>query len=122
LTVSFAVRYPLEQFASVGGAASSRAGGGATPVHGNRTADPGTRLGDNADLARLSGAIELPPTSCGRLFHLDLFGVDCIETPGGPIVLEVNEFPNYTGVPGADGRLADFVESWARRNLSGGAR
>jgi ribosomal protein S6--L-glutamate ligase len=46
---------------------------------------------------------------CGRLFGLELFGVDCIERPDGPLVIEVNEFPNYTGVPDADGLLADHV-------------
>lgn len=59
---------------------------------------------------------------CGRRFGLDLFGVDCIETRDGPVVLEVNEFPNYTGIPGADETLADFVESWARRHPFGGER
>jgi glutathione synthase/RimK-type ligase-like ATP-grasp enzyme len=46
---------------------------------------------------------------CGRLFGLELFGVDCVEGPGGPLVIEVNEFPNYTGVPRADELLADHV-------------
>jgi ribosomal protein S6--L-glutamate ligase len=50
---------------------------------------------------------------CGRLFGLELFGVDCIEGPDGPLVIEVNEFPNYTGVPGADDLLADHVLSLA---------
>jgi ribosomal protein S6--L-glutamate ligase len=48
---------------------------------------------------------------CGRLFGLDLYGVDCVETPDGPVVIEVNDFPNYTAVPDADGRLADYVLS-----------
>ncbi|MEK6655794.1 MAG: hypothetical protein AABY92_11690, partial [Thermodesulfobacteriota bacterium] len=45
----------------------------------------------------------------GRLFGLELYGVDCIESPDGPSVIEVNEFPNYTGVPDADRRLAGYV-------------
>ena len=45
----------------------------------------------------------------GSLFGLELYGVDCIESPEGPLVIEVNEFPNYTGVPEADRRLADYV-------------
>jgi ribosomal protein S6--L-glutamate ligase len=47
---------------------------------------------------------------CGELFGLDLYGADCIETPDGPLVIEVNEFPNYTGVAEADERLAALVE------------
>jgi ribosomal protein S6--L-glutamate ligase len=51
---------------------------------------------------------------CGELFGLELWGVDCVETPDGPVVIEVNEFPNYTAVPAADERLADHVLERAR--------
>jgi glutathione synthase/RimK-type ligase-like ATP-grasp enzyme len=46
---------------------------------------------------------------CRRLFGLELFGVDCLETANGVVVIEVNEFPNYTGVPDAGELLADHV-------------
>ena len=46
---------------------------------------------------------------CGEIFELDLWGVDCIETPAGPLVIEVNEYPNYTGVAGASGAIADLL-------------
>lgn len=46
---------------------------------------------------------------CGRIFGLELYGLDCIETPEGPVVIEVNDFPNYTGVPTSDARLAEYV-------------
>jgi ribosomal protein S6--L-glutamate ligase len=46
---------------------------------------------------------------CGELFELELFGVDCLLTPAGPVVIEVNDYPNYTGVPDADEALADHV-------------
>jgi ribosomal protein S6--L-glutamate ligase len=46
---------------------------------------------------------------CGLAFGLELYGVDCIETEGGPLVIEVNEFPNYSAVPGADEKLSRFV-------------
>jgi ribosomal protein S6--L-glutamate ligase len=52
---------------------------------------------------------------CGELFGLELYGVDCIETAQGPVVIEVNEYPNYTGVEEADERLADLVERRAGR-------
>ncbi len=48
---------------------------------------------------------------CGRLFGLELFGVDCLCTPDGPVVVEVNDFPNYRGVPEAGDALADYVMS-----------
>jgi ribosomal protein S6--L-glutamate ligase len=64
------------------------------------------------------GSARLVPTTptldalarrCGRLFGLELFGVDCIETPRGPVVIEVNDFPNYTGIDGVDAQLALHV-------------
>lgn len=63
------------------------------------------------------GAVPVPVTlalrelalRCGRVFGLELFGVDCIEAPDGPWVIEINEFPNYTGVARADERLAEHV-------------
>ncbi len=46
---------------------------------------------------------------CGVIFGLSVFGVDCLLTEDGPVVIEVNDFPNFTGVPGADDALADHV-------------
>jgi glutathione synthase/RimK-type ligase-like ATP-grasp enzyme len=69
------------------------------------------------------GEAELVPISqelvdlgrqCGELFELELYGVDCILTPDGPAVIEINEFPNYTAVPNADERLTDYVIQKAR--------
>jgi ribosomal protein S6--L-glutamate ligase len=74
-----------------------------------------------ADGAVKSGLAELTPEladlgrRCGQLFGLDLFGVDCIVTGQGPLVIEINDYPNYTGVPDGNERLADFVEQRARR-------
>jgi ribosomal protein S6--L-glutamate ligase len=65
-------------------------------------------------LARLTPERAALATRCGELFGLDLYGVDCIETAGGPVVIEVNEYPNYSWVPDADRHLAELVESRAR--------
>jgi glutathione synthase/RimK-type ligase-like ATP-grasp enzyme len=51
---------------------------------------------------------------CGELFGLHLFGVDCIETEGALQVIEVNDFPNYTGVPEANFLLAGHVAHYAQ--------
>jgi ribosomal protein S6--L-glutamate ligase len=58
---------------------------------------------------------------CRCLFGLDLFGIDCLDTPDGVVVIEVNEFPNYSGVADADELLAEHVLSRlpARRALCG---
>lgn len=51
---------------------------------------------------------------CANLFGLDLYGVDCIETADGPMIIEVNDFPNYTSVPESNKRLADHVTRYLR--------
>jgi ribosomal protein S6--L-glutamate ligase len=46
--------------------------------------------------------------SCAEAFELPLLGVDVVEGPEGPLIVDVNEFPNYTGIveaPEAIGRL-----------------
>lgn len=47
---------------------------------------------------------------CGKVFGLQLYGVDCVATPRGLAVIEVNDYPNYSGVPQAGERLARHVE------------
>jgi ribosomal protein S6--L-glutamate ligase len=46
---------------------------------------------------------------CGAAFGLDIYGVDTIETPHGLVVIEVNEFPNFSGLDEAPERLAEYV-------------
>jgi len=46
---------------------------------------------------------------CGEVFGLDIYGVDTIMTADGPVVIEVNDFPNFTGIPGADEMIADYI-------------
>jgi ribosomal protein S6--L-glutamate ligase len=46
---------------------------------------------------------------CANLFGMELFGVDCVLGPEGPVVIEVNDFPNYTAVPEASDLLADYI-------------
>jgi glutathione synthase/RimK-type ligase-like ATP-grasp enzyme len=56
---------------------------------------------------------------CRAEFRLPLFGVDVLESADGLAIVDVNEFPNYTGVaeaPAAIGRLlldaADGDGTW----------
>jgi ribosomal protein S6--L-glutamate ligase len=46
----------------------------------------------------------------GREFELSLYGVDLLVTARGPVVVDVNAFPGYGGVPGASAALAAFAE------------
>ncbi len=46
----------------------------------------------------------------GRVFDLRLYGVDLLVSGRGPIFFDVNSFPGFRGVPGADDALVDLIE------------
>jgi ribosomal protein S6--L-glutamate ligase len=46
---------------------------------------------------------------CGKLFGLQLYGVDLVKTPKGYSVIEVNCFPGYKGVPQGGERISRFI-------------
>jgi ribosomal protein S6--L-glutamate ligase len=46
----------------------------------------------------------------GRVFDLRLYGVDLLVTERGPIIVDVNAFPGFRGVPGASSALVALVE------------
>jgi ribosomal protein S6--L-glutamate ligase len=50
---------------------------------------------------------------CGRAMGLALYGIDMIESEDGPVVVDLNYFPGYKGVPGAAALIADYVEGYA---------
>jgi ribosomal protein S6--L-glutamate ligase len=51
---------------------------------------------------------------CGRAMGLGLYGLDLIETDQGPVVVDLNYFPGYKGLPDAAPLIADYVEGYAR--------
>jgi len=62
----------------------------------------GTPVGDDPELVDLV-------RRCGKLFGLQLYGVDLVKTPKGYSVIEVNCFPGYKGVPEGGERIAKFI-------------
>ncbi len=50
----------------------------------------------------------------GRVFNLRLYGVDLLITARGPVVVDINAFPGFRGVPGADSALVALVERMLR--------
>ena len=46
----------------------------------------------------------------GRVFNMRLYGIDLLLTEHGPIIVDVNGFPGFRGVPGADDALVALVE------------
>ncbi|MBA2770375.1 MAG: ATP-grasp domain-containing protein [Sporichthyaceae bacterium] len=46
------------------------------------------------------------------VFGLDLFGVDVIESPDGPVVVDVNYFPGYKGIRDTATPIADVITAY----------
>nr|WTB31695.1 hypothetical protein OG781_21340 [Streptomyces sp. NBC_00830] len=51
----------------------------------------------------------------GRVYGLDLYGVDVLLGPDGPVVVDVNDFPSFRQVPDAAARVARAILELARR-------
>ena len=51
----------------------------------------------------------------GKIFGLDIYGIDVVETPNGLAVLDINDFPSFGRVPGAVRRVAEYVLHAATR-------
>jgi ribosomal protein S6--L-glutamate ligase len=50
----------------------------------------------------------------GRALGLGLYGLDVIESPDGPVVVDANYFPGYKGVPEAGALIGEYIDAWAR--------
>jgi ribosomal protein S6--L-glutamate ligase len=55
--------------------------------------------------------------ACGRALGLGLYGLDVIQSATGPMVVDVNTFPGYKGVPGAAPLIADYIEAYASKGI-----
>lgn len=53
---------------------------------------------------------------CGAAFGIDLFGVDLIFSDGKPLIVDINSFPGFKGMPDAARLLAEYlyakITSW----------
>jgi ribosomal protein S6--L-glutamate ligase len=54
----------------------------------------------------------------GRVFRLDIYGIDVIRTQDGYMVLDINDFPSFGQVPQAAWRLARTVLRVTRRQAA----
>jgi ribosomal protein S6--L-glutamate ligase len=55
---------------------------------------------------------------CGQAFGLSLYGLDIIEGKDGPMVVDLNYFPGYKGVPNIGPLIAAYIEDYARGRFS----
>ncbi|MEU5717526.1 hypothetical protein AB0G71_17385 [Streptomyces sp. NPDC020403] len=57
-------------------------------------------------------------TRVGEVFGLDLYGVDIVLGPDGPVIVDINDFPSFRRVPDSVARVADAVLALARSGRS----
>lgn len=59
----------------------------------------------------------------GQVFGLDLYGVDVLETPDGLMLVDINDFPSFYGVPRKVASVAEYILHAAyRARLNGNRR
>ena len=51
----------------------------------------------------------------GKLFGLDIYGIDVVETPQGLAILDINDFPSFGRVPRAVVRISEYVLHAAKK-------
>ena len=61
--------------------------------------------------AEVTPALRELALACGQAFGLRLFGVDVLQTKRGPVVVDVNDFPNYTGADEAVDAIGSLLLS-----------
>lgn len=62
----------------------------------------------------LSAEVAAIAVQVGAVYGLDLYGVDVLLGPDGPVVVDVNDFPSFRQVPDAAARVARAVLGLAR--------
>lgn len=63
----------------------------------------------------LSDEVAAVAAQAGVVYGLDLYGVDVVLGPDGPVVVDVNDFPSFRQVPDAAARVARAVLALAAR-------
>jgi len=71
---------------------------------------PGEEVEVTAEVRRIA-------LRCGAAFGLGLFGLDIIEGPDGPRVVDVNYFPGYKGIARAPEMVAAFIARYAQARI-----
>lgn len=53
--------------------------------------------------------------SVGKLFKLDIYGLDVVETPHGLVLLDINDFPSFGLIPRAVATVSEYILHAAKR-------
>jgi ribosomal protein S6--L-glutamate ligase len=83
------------------------------PVFAGRNPFSPTSITRPGRACEVDGELEEIARSCGRALGLGLYGLDLVEGPEGPVVVDVNTFPGYKGVPDVAPLIADYIEGFA---------
>lgn len=62
----------------------------------------------------LSAEVASMVAKVGAVFGLDLYGVDVVLGPDGPVIVDINDFPSFRCVPDAVSRVAGAILDLAR--------
>jgi ribosomal protein S6--L-glutamate ligase len=65
----------------------------------------------------VTSEVQAMAVDVGRTLGLGLYGIDVVEGADGPVVVDVNYFPGYKGVPGAGALIASYIERYARGDV-----
>jgi hypothetical protein len=69
----------------------------------------------NKHLIPVSAELRKLALHVGKIFGLDIYGLDVVETEHGPIVVDINDFPSFSYVPHAVALVSDYVLQLASR-------
>jgi len=80
---------------------------------------PATSFKDKLGVATpISNEVKNIALSIGKLFNLQIYGIDFIETDDGAYVIDINYFPGFIGVDNATSHLADYIVNYALNGVS----
>jgi glutathione synthase/RimK-type ligase-like ATP-grasp enzyme len=66
---------------------------------------------------KVSSEVRRIALACGEALGLGLYGIDLIESPDGPVVVDLNYFPGYKGVPNTGPMIADYIHGYATGHI-----
>ncbi len=83
---------------------------------------PSPLTGKSGPIARIAVTAELEElaNACQGIFGLRLLGIDVLDSADGPLVVDVNEFPNYSGVEEAPEVIGRLVAAEAEAGIVAG--
>ena len=80
-----------------------------SPVHFLEPGPAALMRSEGVEMVEVDAELRDIALTCGRACGLELWGVDVAMTKDGPHVIEVNDFPTYSGIPEAGALIAQHT-------------